>query len=88
MFEFDKRGNLIVDDGVHLDRRYFNTDFLKIGGVWYKCVSHWHKSGRELAESLHPVPRYTPDKEGYTERHPIKLEMLYHVAIKEDVGND
>lgn len=87
MFEFDENGNLITDDGVHLDRRYFNVNFFRIGGVWYKCVSRWYRSGKELSQALQPVEKYTPDKDGYTERNPIKLEMLYHVAIKEDTKN-
>lgn len=86
MFEFDGKGNLIVDDGVHFDRRY-NIDFVQIGGIYYKFISRWYRSGRDLSESLHPVPRYTPDKGGYTERNPIILEMLHHVAIREDGGN-
>ena len=87
MFEFDVKDNLLVDDGVHLDHRYFNVDFVKINGMWYKGVSRWYRSGKEFAEALHPVEMYTPDKEGYTERNPIKLEMLYHVVIKEGANN-
>ena len=43
--------------------------------------------GTIIRTALQPVEKYTPDKDGYTERNPIKLEMLYHVAIKEDMKN-
>ena len=87
MFEFDEKGNLLVDNGIHFDRRYSNLNFVRIGGVWHKCISRWYRSGEELSKSLHPVERYTPDKEGYTERNPIVLEMSYHVVIEEDGKN-
>lgn len=82
MFEFDVKGNLIVDEGVHIDRRYYNANFIKIGGVYYKCVSRPYRDGKKLAEALVPVEKYVPDDGGHTERNPIILEMLYHVAIK------
>lgn len=84
MFKFDDKDNLIVDNGVYVDQQYYNVNFIKIDNIYYKYISRWYSSGRQIAEVLQPVEKYTPSEESYLECNPIILEMMYHVVIKEE----
>lgn len=59
-FDFDRNGDLIVD-GVYYDPRYWNSRQVEISGSWYFSYGNQlYKSGKEFAESLVPVPNYSP----------------------------